>query len=74
MSKPSAHDQVTGAVRNGWAGAGNFSATILSGLLIGYLLDRWLNTEPWFTVSFIIVAAVGAFYRMMAWYKEQNER
>jgi ATP synthase protein I len=74
MVKPSAHDQVTGAVRDGWAGAGNFSATILSGFLIGFLLDKWLGTDPWLTVTFIIIAAVGGFYRMMAWYKEQNER
>jgi ATP synthase protein I len=70
----SAHEQVTSAVRHGWAGAGNFTATILSGFLIGYLGDRWLGTDPWLTVTFIIIAAVGGFYRMMAWYKEESER
>ena len=70
----SAHEQVTNAVRDGWAGAGNLTATVLSGFLIGYFADRWLGTDPWLTVGFIIVAAVGGFYRTMAWYKEQSER
>ena len=69
-----AHTQVTSAVRDGWAGAGNFSATILSGFLVGFLVDKWLGTDPWFTVGLIIVASVGAFYRMMNWYKDQYER
>lgn len=74
MERPNAHEQVTGAVREGWAGAGNLSATVLSGFLIGYLADSWLGTDPWLTVTFIVVASVGGFYRMKAWYKDQNER
>lgn len=66
------HEQVTEAMRLGWAGAGNFSATIISAMLIGYLLDRWLGTRPWLVIIFIIVGSVGAFYRMVAWSKEQG--
>jgi len=66
------HQQVTSAVSEGWIGAGSLTTTILSALLIGYLLDKWLGTDPWFKVSFIIVGFVGGFYRMMAWYKEQS--
>lgn len=72
MNPQSAHQQVTSAVSEGWIGAGSLTATILSAFLIGYLLDKWWGTDPWFTVSFIIVGFVGGFFKMMAWYKEQS--
>jgi F0F1-type ATP synthase assembly protein I len=72
VASPTAHQQVTAAVSDGWIGAGSLTATILSAFLIGYLLDKWWGTDPWFTVSFIIVGFVGGFFKMMAWYKEQS--
>ncbi len=45
------------------------SANIVGGILIGYVLDRWLHTKPWMIVTFLILGTVGAFtgiYRIMS--------
>jgi len=45
------------------------SSNIVGGLLVGYLLDRWLKTEPWLLITGILLGTVGAFvwlYRIMA--------
>ncbi len=33
---------------------------------LGYLVDRWLGTQPWFTIGFVLFAMIGQFVRM--WY------
>jgi len=37
--------------------------SLLSGMLIGLGLDRWLHTSPVFVVVFVVVAAVGVFFK-----------
>jgi len=37
-----------------------FSSNILGGILIGYLLDRWLGTGPWLTITGIVLGLTGA--------------
>jgi F0F1-type ATP synthase assembly protein I len=37
-----------------------FSSNILGGILVGYLLDRWLNTAPWMIVTGIILGLISA--------------
>lgn len=39
---------------------------IFSGL--GWLVDRWLGTTPWFTIGLFALGAVGMFYRFKAEY------
>ena len=44
------------------------SASVVGGVLLGYLLDRWLMTAPWLTVAGVILGTAGAFvnvYRIM---------
>lgn len=36
---------------------------------LGFGLDRWLGTTPWFTVGFVLFAAVGWFLRMRYTYE-----
>ncbi len=36
-------------------------AAILIGLFIGYQLDKWLDTSPWFTLIFLIFGIVSGF-------------
>lgn len=43
-------------------------------LVLGWLLDGWLGTTPWFTIGLIVVAAVGQFIRMKYVYDAQMER
>lgn len=42
-------------------------ATIIGGSLLGYLLDRYLGTQPWLTVFAALIAFVGACFRVVQW-------
>jgi len=35
---------------------------ILLGVLVGYSLDGWLKTRPFFTIFFIILGTLSSFY------------
>jgi F0F1-type ATP synthase assembly protein I len=35
---------------------------------IGFLLDRWLGTTPWLSLVFVVLGAIGVFYRLKAAY------
>jgi len=37
-----------------------FSSNILGGILVGYLLDRWLNTSPWMVITGIVLGLTSA--------------
>jgi ATP synthase protein I len=37
-----------------------FSSNILGGIIIGYLLDRWLNTRPWMVITGVILGLTSA--------------
>jgi ATP synthase protein I len=37
-----------------------FSSNILGGILVGYLLDRWLNTGPWMVIAGIVLGLTSA--------------
>jgi F0F1-type ATP synthase assembly protein I len=41
--------------------------TILGGLLVGYLLDKYLGTSPWFLIAVTAIAFAGAFARLVQW-------
>lgn len=43
--------------------------TILGGLLVGYLIDDYLGTSPWFLLVMTATAFAGAFVRLMQWVK-----
>ena len=42
-----------------------FPSTILGGFALGYVLDRFFETSPWFIMSITLFALVGAFVRMI---------
>ncbi len=42
-----------------------FPSTILGGLALGYLLDQYFNTSPWFIMTLTLLALVGAFVRLI---------
>lgn len=48
-----------------YAAAFSLFAAVVSGLILGWLLDRWLNTKPWLLVLGIIVGAAGGFYEFI---------
>lgn len=53
--------------KTGLAYAAGFSlfAAVVSGLLLGWLLDRWLGTRPWLLVTGIILGAAAGFYEFI---------
>ncbi len=55
------HDAIQHALRNdhdsGWALTAEFLSAILVWSGIGWLLDRWLDTEPWLLVAGIVLGA-----------------
>lgn len=42
-----------------------FPSTVVGGLFLGYFLDNYLGSFPWFTASFTILALIGAFVRLV---------
>ena len=43
--------------------------TIIGGLALGYFLDQYLGTSPWFLIALTAVAFVAAFMRLVRWAK-----
>jgi len=43
------------------------------GLLIGYLLDRWLGTEPWLLLAFLFFGIAAGFKNMYTEAKKIQE-
>lgn len=48
----------------GWAASGSFVGSILAGTLLGYLVDLWLGTRPWFIVIGIVAGSYSGFVTM----------
>ncbi|HXT62139.1 MAG TPA: AtpZ/AtpI family protein [Pyrinomonadaceae bacterium] len=40
-------------------------AAVVSGLLLGWLLDRWLGTKPWLLVAGVTLGSVAGFYEFI---------
>jgi ATP synthase protein I len=40
-------------------------AAVVSGLLIGWLLDRWLGTRPWLLVTGVVLGSAAGFYEFI---------
>ena len=53
--------------KSGLAYAAAFSlfAAVVSGLIVGWLLDRWLGTAPWLLVTGIVLGAAAGFYEFI---------
>ena len=37
------------------------TSNVVGGIALGYFLDRWMKTAPWFIVTGLIVGTVSAF-------------
>lgn len=65
---PSAEDSPDSASMMGdWSAAGDFFASILSGLLVGLAADYFLGTDPWLVIVGVIAGFVVGFWRMIAY-------
>jgi ATP synthase protein I len=43
-----------------------FPSSILVGFVIGYFLDKWLKTDPYLTIVFIIYGILAGFVNLFA--------
>jgi len=50
-----------------------FPASILVGFAIGHILDKWLKTDPWLTLIFILYGILAGFYNLFS-QARRNER
>lgn len=41
--------------------------TILGGLVLGYFIDAYFGTSPWFLIALTMLAFIGAFVRLVRW-------
>jgi ATP synthase protein I len=48
-----------------YAAAFSLFAAVVSGLLLGWLLDRWLGTRPWLLVTGFILGVAAGFYELV---------
>jgi ATP synthase protein I len=53
--------------KSGLAYAAAFSlfAAVVAGLIIGWLLDRWLGTGPWLLIVGLVLGAAAGFYEFI---------
>ena len=51
-----------------------FFASVVSGGVLGWLLDRWLGTWPWLVSLGTIAGFVLGFYWMMQYAKNMEQR
>lgn len=43
-----------------------FPASIVVGFAIGHFLDKWLKTDPWLTMLFILFGILAGFVNLFA--------
>jgi len=53
--------------KSGLAYAAAFSlfAAVVGGLIVGWLLDRWLGTSPWLLVTGLVLGAAAGLYEFV---------
>lgn len=64
MSQRNSPTRVTTGLNEGWIQSGSLIGSVLAGLLLGYLADRWLGTDPWFVVIGILLGSYSGFMKM----------
>lgn len=48
-----------------YAAAFSLFAAVVSGLIAGWLLDRWLGTRPWLLVTGLVLGSAAGFYELV---------
>jgi F0F1-type ATP synthase assembly protein I len=43
----------------------DFVGTVLAGAVVGWLVDDWFGTEPYWTLGLLILGVVGGFIRLV---------
>jgi ATP synthase protein I len=48
-----------------YAAAFSLFASVIAGLGLGWLLDRWLGTGPWLLVGGMVLGSAAGFYQLI---------
>ncbi len=48
-----------------YAAALSLFAAVAAGLILGWLLDRWLGTRPWLLVVGLVLGSAAGFYELI---------
>ena len=48
-----------------YAAAVSLFGAVVAGLLVGWLLDRWLGTKPWLLVAGVTLGSIAGFYEFI---------
>ena len=48
-----------------YAAAFSLFGAVVAGLLLGWLLDRWLGTKPWLLVAGVTLGSIAGFYEFI---------
>ena len=70
--RPNNQDDQTPLVRRAGLYLGvafELPGTIIGGLAVGYFLDQYLGSSPWFLIALTAIAFAGAFVRLVRWVK-----
>ncbi len=65
MAKDEENEDVNRNSGIAYAAAFSLFASVVSGLIVGWLLDRWLGTKPWLLVAGIVLGAAAGFYEFI---------
>lgn len=65
MSQDNDKEEINRKTGLAYAAAFSLFAAVVSGLLAGWLLDRWLGTKPWLLVTGVILGAAAGFYELV---------
>jgi F0F1-type ATP synthase assembly protein I len=47
--------------------ATELASTIVGGPLVGYALDKYFASSPWFLIAMTVIAFIGGFIRLLQW-------
>ena len=73
MNQQNPSPRVTTGLSGGWVESGNLVGSVLAGWLLGFLVDTWLNTDPWFVIIGILLGSYSGFMRMWHYSKKMEE-
>lgn len=65
MSQDNDKEEINRKTGLAYAAAFSLFAAVVSGLLAGWLLDRWLGTKPWLLVTGLVLGAAAGFYELV---------
>jgi ATP synthase protein I len=65
VNDPEDKEEVNRKTGVAYAAAFSLFASVVSGLIVGWLLDRWLKTSPWLLVAGLVLGAVAGFYEFI---------